>query len=107
MVKEKMYSKQSHSMLHDHIIDGFVASHDGIKNLKEQGIIHDQEYAELVEKNISRLITRIKEFRVAEKMMAIFFAMLFAWLQVTDEDLEMRRSSRVRVRRRDQIEKQC
>lgn len=103
-MKEKMYSKKSHTYLHHHIIDGFAASHDGIKNLKRAGVIPDREYTELLEKNIERLIARIKEFRIAEKVTCIFFAALFAWLQVTNEDLDMRKGRRVRMRRRQDIE---
>jgi hypothetical protein len=103
MIKEKMYSKQSHSMLHDHILDGFARTHEGIKNLKKTGHIKDSEYTELLEKNIDRLIQRIKEFRIAEKMVCIFFAVLFGYLQVGGEDLEMRRSGR-RGRRRNESE---
>lgn len=103
-MKEKMYSKQSNTYLHTHIIDGFAASHDGIKNLKKSGHIKDQEYTELLERNIERLIARVKEFRIAERITAIFFACLFAWLQASDEDLDMRRARRLRVRRRNETE---
>ena len=97
-----MYSKKSNTYLHHHIIDGFAASHDGIKNLKSTGIIPDQEYTELLEKNIERLITRIKEFRVAERIVCLFFAGMFMWLQVSNDDLDMRKGRRVRMRRRNE-----
>lgn len=102
-MKEKMYSKQSNTYLHHHIIDGFAASHEGIKNLKNHGTIQEREYTELLEKNIDRLITRIKEFRIAEKIVCILFAVLFGYLQIDGEDLDMRRSGR-RGRRRDESE---
>lgn len=103
-MKEKMYSKQSNTYLHHHIIDGFTASHKGIKNLKQEGIIPEQEYTALLEKNIERLIARIREFRIAEKITCILFAMLFTWMQATDEDLDMRKARRMRLRRRHESE---
>jgi len=103
-MKAKMYSGKSNSYLHDHIIDGFASSHDGIRNLKKSGLIQEEEYTELLEKNIDRLINRIKEFRLAERVASIFFAGLFLYLQITDEDLEMRRARRVRLRKRNEVE---
>jgi len=103
-MKAKMYSGKSNSYLHDHIIDGFASSHDGIQNLKKSGLIKDEEYTQLLEKNIDRLINRIKEFRLAERVASVFFAVLFFYLQITDEDLEMRRARRVRVRKRNEVE---
>lgn len=65
----------------------------------------DQEYTELLEKNIERLIARVKEFRIAEKLLSVFFAVLFLWIQATDEDLDMRKGSRMRLRRRQETSK--
>lgn len=96
-MKQKMYSAQSNSYLHDHILDGFAASHEGIRNLKDQGIIPEQEYTALLEKNIARLVDRVREFRIMEKMVCIFFAMLFSWMQTGVDDLEMRRPTRSRT----------
>jgi hypothetical protein len=91
---EKMYSKERHDYLHFHIIDGAISSHQGIKNLKDEGIITETEYTTLLEKNIERLIDRIKEFRIIERMVCIFFAMLFGYMQVMADDLEMVRAGR-------------
>jgi hypothetical protein len=92
--REKMYSKESNDYLHFHIIDGVISSHQGIKNLKAEGIITETEYTTLLEKNIERLIDRIKEFRILERMVCIFFAMLFGYMQVMADDLEMVRAGR-------------
>jgi hypothetical protein len=99
-MKEKMYSAQANRMLHDHILDGFASSHKGIQNLKNEGIIKEEEYTVLLEKNIERLIDRVKEFRLMERMLCIFFAILFGYLQVAGDDLEMRRGRRARSGRR-------
>lgn len=93
-MKARMYSEQKHSLLHDHIIDGFAASHEGLRRLKEQAIIEDAEYTALLEANIKRLIERVKEFRIAEKLTCIGFALLFTYMQTSGEDLDMRRSAR-------------
>jgi hypothetical protein len=103
-MKARMYSEEKHSLLHDHIIDGFAASHEGLRNLKEQGIIKEAEYTQLLEQNVKRLIERVKEFRMAEKMVCIAFAFIFGWMQVGGEDLEMRRSARRSGRRRNETE---
>lgn len=99
-MKEKMYSAQSHSLLHDHILDGFAASHEGIKDLKEKNLIDEHEYLVMLERNISRLIDRIREFRITQKITCVAFAFLFGWLQANSEDLEMRRAQRTRPGRR-------
>ncbi|HMG93212.1 MAG TPA: hypothetical protein VK589_24315 [Chryseolinea sp.] len=103
-MKPKMMSKQSMDYLFDHILDGFKTSHEGIINLQRQQIVSDDEINDLVKKNSERLIERIREFRMHEKLFGIFFACLFTYLQVDGEDLEMRRSSRSRTRRRSETE---
>lgn len=96
-MKQKMYSQQSNSMLHDHIIDGFHSTHQGLQQLKDDGIIAEQEYVELLEKNIKRLVERIREFRIVEKMICMFFAVLFSYMQIAGDDLDMRKSGRTRT----------
>jgi len=96
-MKPKMMSKRSMDYLFDHILDGFKTSHEGILNLQRQQIVSDDEIAELVKKNSDRLIDRIREFRLHEKIFGIFFACLFTYMQVTGEDLDMRRTGRART----------
>lgn len=93
-----MLSKKNSTYLFDHVLDGFRSSHEGIENLKEKGLIQEDEYTELHRKNAVRLIDRIKEFKFHTKLISVFFAFLFGWMQVQGEDLDMRRSSRVRSR---------
>jgi hypothetical protein len=94
-----MYSEKSNSLLHDHILDGFHTTHEGLRKLKEDGLVDEREYVELLESNVKRLVSRIREFRLTEKLVCIFFALLFGYMQVNGEDLDMRRSSRVRTGR--------
>lgn len=103
-MKPHMMSRQAMSHLFDHILDGFKTSHEGIINLKEQGLVSDQEIAELVKKNSERLIDRIREFKILQRLVAIFFAVMFGYMQISCEDLEMRRGSRARGRRRQESE---
>lgn len=101
-----MYSRESNSMLHDHIIDGFHSTHEGLHRLREDKLISKDEYTSLLEQNIKRLVARIQEFRIKEGLMevsrrftAVIFACLFAYMQINGDDLEMRRTSRTRSAR--------
>jgi hypothetical protein len=93
-MKPRMMSKQAMDLLFDHILDGFKSSHKGIVDLFDMGIISAHEKTDLLLKNSERLIQRIAEFKAMEKLLAIFFACLFGYMQITGEDLEMRRARR-------------
>lgn len=111
-MKAKMYSQQSNSLLHDHIIDGFHSTHEGLSKLKDEKLISKEEYTALLEANIKRLVQRIHEFRIregladaAKRFTCVFFIALFSWMQVNGDDVEARRPSRARssrVRRRNE-----
>lgn len=100
-MKAKMYSAPSNSQLHDHIIDGFHTTHEGLRKLKEEKLIKEEEYTSLLEQNINRLVNRIHEFRIREglvqaskRLTCIFFALLFAFMQINSDDSEMCRTGR-------------
>lgn len=100
-MKAKMYSQHSNTLLHDHIIDGFHTTHEGLHQLKEQKLINEKEYTDLLEMNIKRLVDRIHEFRVQEALieagkraLCIFFAIIFMYMQVQGDELDMRRPVR-------------
>lgn len=80
--------------LFDHILDGFKASTEGLKFVRNEVKMSDAEYIEWLEKNADRLIERIHEFKVTHKIMSIGFAFLFTWMQVSGDELEMRRPVR-------------
>ncbi len=86
--------------LFNHILDGFKSSSEGLQFLKRDGYVSDKEYTDLLEKNADRLISRIHEFKVEHKLLSLFFVFLFTWLQISGEDLDMRRARRVRGGRR-------
>lgn len=92
-------SKQSLEYLFHHILDGFKTSHEGIAQLQREHLVSDEEIHELIRKNSERLIDRIREFRMTEKLLCVFFALLFGYMQITGDELEMRRPARVRTSR--------
>lgn len=87
-----------------HLVDGFEVTRRGLKQTLMQGAITLDEYHALVELNQDRLIARIKEFRIVNKLLSMAFAVLFAWAQINGDELDMRRSSRTRSRRRNESE---
>lgn len=95
-----MLSRNSATYLFDHILDGFKTTHAGIESLQQMGLVDHAECMALHKKNSERLIERIKEFKVMQKIMCVFFAALFTWMQIGNEDLEMRRAKRHRSSRR-------
>lgn len=103
-MKTKVITGQAVHLLFDHILDGFRASYEGIDKLMERGLITDKDKLELMKKNSERLIQRIHEFKVGQKLLALFFAALFGYMQITGDDLEMRRARRsTRTGRRREI----
>lgn len=97
-------SKAAMDHLFYHILDGFKTSNKGIQDAYEMGIININELADLLKKNSDRLVARIQEFKAMEKLVCIFFALTFGYMQMGCEDLEMRRARRVRGRRRQESE---
>jgi hypothetical protein len=96
-MKAKMYSAKSNTRLHK-MIDEFFTSNEGIDGLRARAVVKDEEYIKLVQRNIAFFYSRIKEFRLAEKMLSIFFAFLFTWMQVNGDDVEdLRKPTRSRT----------
>ena len=96
MKAHALINKKGIEKLFDHIIDGFAASRVGIINLYTNKLIGVTELVDLLNQNEERLLARIKEFKIANKLMSVFFAGLFTWLQIGGDDLDMRRPSRTR-----------
>ena len=87
-----------------HLVDGFEVTRRGLKQTLKEGAITLDEYYDLVERNQDRLIARIKDFRIANNLLSILFACIFSYMQINGDDLEMRRTSRARGRRRNESE---
>lgn len=96
-MKARMLSSESVGKLH-HIHTNFESSLSSIEIAREQQLISDEEYVELLKKNSKRLIERIKEFKITYRLLSISFAFLFSYMQVNGDDLEMRRPARARTR---------
>jgi hypothetical protein len=102
--RARILNKKPLTLLFDHILDGFKATHEGSEFILKEGIITTEEHYELLQKNAARLIARIREFKIANNLLSILFASLFTWMQVSGQDLDMRRSSRRSGRRRNETE---
>ena len=103
-MKVRILNKKPIHQLFDHILDGFKSTHEGAGFIFNEGIINHQEYIELLDKNATRLIERVRLFKLANNLTSLFFAALFLWLQVGGADLDMRRSARRSGRRRNETE---
>lgn len=104
-MKPRMMSKAAMDHLFFHILDGFKTTNQGIQDLYAMGTISTAELADLLKKNSDRLVARIQEFKALEKLMCIFFAAMFSYMQIGCEDIEMRRVRRgVRIRKMHETE---
>lgn len=92
-MKAKMLSKQAMDQLH-HIHTGFESSLGSIEQAYQQQLIDEKELTELLKKNSKRLIDRLKDFKLAYRLTCFFFAALFVHLQVSGEDMDLRRPGR-------------
>lgn len=93
-MKPRMMSRAAMSHLFDHVLDGHAKTYEGINNLKAMNLIDEKSYVDLLQKNAERLIQRIIEFKLIHRLVCIFFAGLFLYMQINCEDLEMRRARR-------------
>jgi hypothetical protein len=104
-MKPTMMSKKAMDHLFDHILDGHASSHQGIVNLEKQGLVPEEQIRDLLKQNNERLIDRIKEFKLVYKLVCIFFALMFGYMQVSGDDIERaRRSRKGRGRRKNEYE---
>jgi hypothetical protein len=100
-MKPRMMSKPNMDHLFHHILGGHESSHRSIEIARERGLISDQEMTDLLKKNSDRLIERIKDFKIINKLLCLVFACLFGFAQISGEDLELRRTSaRIRIQSR-------
>lgn len=98
-MKAANLSKKKTEYLFYHILDGFKGSHEGIEQLHHKQLITDEEYAAMLVKNSKRLIERIRDFKLmfleaAKRTTCVIFALVFAYMQINSEELDIRRPSR-------------
>jgi hypothetical protein len=99
MKTARILNRKSLDQLFFHILDGFKSSHEGAQFILKEGVITETEYKEILEMNSARLIERVREFRIVNNLLSIFFACLFGYMQVSGEELDMRRTARARTTR--------
>lgn len=102
MKSTRILNPRQISYLFDHLMDGFAATRLGIIELSRLGIITAEEFVLLILKNEERLLARIAEFKIANRITALLFACIITALQVTGDDLNARRPSRTRRRNESQ-----
>jgi len=103
-MKARILNRKPLDYLFHHILAGFASSYNGVRTIFADEVIDKDEYIELLEKNCDRLIERIKQFEVAQKITCLTFAVLFSYMQVNGEDLERRGRGRRGGRRRNETE---
>ena len=103
-MKARILNRKPIDYLFHHIFAGFASSYAGLRGIFKDEVIDKDEYIDLLEKNCERLIERIKEFEVAQKLTCLFFAALFTYLQVNSEELDRRGRGRRAGRRRNDTE---
>jgi len=103
-LRSKTSTRAAVKYLVHHILGGYQSSHEGLIQLRELGLATDQELVDQFMKNGERLIQRIIEFKLLQRIACIFFAALFGYMQLTCEDLEMRKARNLRMRRRQNVE---
>jgi hypothetical protein len=104
-MKAVMLSKAKASHLFDHVLDGFEKSHQGIENAHNMGLFSDKEELDLLRMNSQRLIERIREWKIINNITCIFFAVVFALLQINGDQLELRKPGRTSSGRRQEAER--
>jgi hypothetical protein len=89
-MKARILNRKPIDYLFHHILAGFASSYVGIKMIFTEGVIDKDEYIELLEKNSERLLLKVKEFEIAQKITCLVFVTLFTYMQVSGEDMERR-----------------
>ena len=97
----QLLTKSRIDYLFHHILLGFESSNAHIEQAFLTGLIDKKEQQDLHAKNATRLIARIKDFKLVNRIISLFFAALFTLMQVNGDDIEMRRPT---GRRRNETE---
>ena len=98
----RILNKRQLDYLFFHLLDGFFVTREGALQLWSDNIIKsDEELLDLLLRNEERLRARIRDFRLANRLLCVFFAAIFSFCQVTGEDTDLRKPARTRTRRRE------
>lgn len=104
-MKAVMLSKEKVNHLFHHIYGGFKSSYEGIEQARADALFSDKEELELLRLNSQRLIERIREWKIINNITCIFFAVVFALLQINGDQLELRKPGRTSSGRRQEAER--
>jgi hypothetical protein len=98
-MKAVMLSKQEADYVDHHLVDGFDARVKGIIQLQENKLISLEESHELIVRASIEHVTLWRNFKMklVAKTLCVFFALLFGYMQINGDDLDMRRSGRTRT----------
>lgn len=98
-MKATMLSKQEMDYAQYHLHDGLEKTVEGLNQLLKLQRISLAEHDELMQKAITRHLTLWRAFtsKLMTKSLSVLFAGLFLMMQISGDDLQMRRSSRTRT----------
>lgn len=98
-MKAVMLKKEETDYLDYHLMDGLDARIKGIDQLQQSNLISLEEAHALVKRAAVEhiMLWRTFKLKLLSKALSVFFAGLFLWMQSGGEDLEMRRTTRVRT----------
>jgi hypothetical protein len=103
-IRARILNRSQIDYLFDHILGRFETSKKHIENALATKLISKAEADSMQAINADTLIKRIKDFRIANRLLSVVFATLFSYMQISGDDLEVRRPSRTRIRRRNETE---
>jgi hypothetical protein len=102
--RARILNKSQIDYLFDHILGRFETSKKHIENALATKLISKAEADSMQVINADTLIKRIKDFRIVNRLLSVAFAILFSYMQVGGDDVDARRPSRTRTRRRNETE---
>jgi hypothetical protein len=102
--RARILNRSQIDYLFDHILGRFETSKKHIENALSTKLISKAEADSMQAINADTLIKRIKDFRIANRLLSVAFATLFSYMQICGDDVEVRKPSRTRTRRRSETE---
>jgi hypothetical protein len=91
----KILSKKQTADLWHHKIDGYESRIKGLRDLRKNGMITEEEYFDYLDRCADNFFYTIKEFKLVHKLTCIVFAVLFTSLQVMSNNIDLIRAGRM------------
>ena len=76
MKTARILNRKPIDYLFDHVLDGFALTRKGLRQALDAKLITIEEYWQLVDANQDRVLERIKQFKIVNKLFSITFASL-------------------------------